>query len=215
MLGYFLHTTRRPRLTAFSLLEMLIVITVIAAAIAMVSNLMIQPPRPAHASQMVAGATNALRSQAVAEGSRARVAICIEPNAGEKYLRQAVCLIDEDREADTDDWRIATIYKLPEGTMFWTEYSTLEKTMKLSTDGTRTVQDGETGDSYAFLEFDALGRCETGTQWVFTRGVFHFDNSEPPLIPQELDRDGFLLRKTGKLAFFSSPDQITQVPSNP
>ena len=212
---------RRNTVTAaFTLMETLLVISVLAIALSMVTHMALRP-RPVHAVRLVAGSVEAVRSEAISAGARARIGICVSSGAGEKYLRQVVAVVDADRDATTDDWVFTSIQKLPEGTMFWTDYSTTQRIdldrnrkipaiMKLTSDGSREPQEGTSGDDYVFIEFDALGQTSSSSQWVFTRAVFESDDSSEYVIPKEIDRDGFILRKTGKLAFFREPEQIVR-----
>lgn len=193
----------KKRSQAFSLIELLVVLAILGLLLA-ITSIPARSPQPAHAANLVTGMIQAARAEAITAGARSRVAICVDANATERYLRQVVVLIDSDSDTTTDEWSISSIEPLPTGTCFRREYSTVSRLMKVSSEEL-TVQSGSEGHDYTYIEFDALGRCESSSQWVFSQA--EFEAGEPRYF-NELNRDGFILRKTGKLAQFHSPEQI-------
>ena len=194
----------RSKCGGFSLVEILAVIAIIVIVLGL-GNLQFSPPRPIHAARMAAETVNGARAEAIAAGKRTRVAICVDPVGGAYNLRQLVALIESDTSGSEEEWIISSIKSFPDGTGLFASYSDVTPNMRLNTVGRLQHQTGNDGFLYVFVEFDALGECQSSSQWVFTRAEFDSSN---PVIQQELDRDGFILRKTGKLAWFHSPEQI-------
>lgn len=217
--------TRQPRAAStcpqapagFSLIELLVVIAIIAIALYMAGSI-IRPTggRPAKAMELVAAMAAVARDDAIATGKRTRVAICVDTAAGEKYLRFVTALDDIDGDTETDDWKFSVRGQmLPQGTIYWPDYSKPEgagNTMRLDLANPGAIQDGTTGSTFVFIEFDALGyptTTSTGTQWVFTKALMD-DAGGAPVVPEPMDRDGFILRQTGRPAYFRSPEDISK-----
>lgn len=199
----------------FSIVELLVVIAIIVIAMG-IAGTALRPTggRPAKAMELVAGMASVARDEAIATGIRTRVAICVDAAAGVKYLRFVVTLSDADGDPATAGWKLSVRGQtLPDGTIFWPEYSTpavAENTMKLNLATLGEVQNGTTGMTFVFMEFDALGYpAKSGIQWVFTKAVMD-DAGGAPVIPSPMDRDGFILRQTGRLAYFRSPEDISK-----
>ena len=201
-----------PGTAAFSIAELLVVITIIILTAGMMT-FRFGGNRPSAAVAMVAATVGAAQSQAIASGCTARVAICIDPTAGSKSLRYLVTLAGTDGTSSTVGWQItSTPRTLPLGTMFFSGYSTTTNTMRLNLDNPGGVQDGTTGSLCVYVEFDPTGQTsQSGSQWVFTKGVIN-DATGSVVVPQPMDRDGFTLRHTGKIAYFHSPAEIAPQP---
>lgn len=204
------RTYSRAR-AAFSLLELFIVLSIMVIVMGIALNLFRDNgARPLQAMELVSGMASVARESAIATGSPARVVICVDPKAGVKYLRYVVVLADVDGNPATVKWMIANKAEtLPLGTIFWPEFSTPAvpaNTMKL--DLSTGVQDDTSGATCVFIEFDALGNpARTGQQWVFTKAIMD-DAGGAPFVPKPMDRDGFIVRQTGALAYFRSPEEI-------
>lgn len=199
----------------FSIMELLVVIAVIVIAMG-IAGTAIRPTggRPAKALELVAGMASVARDDALATGIRTRVALCVDNAAGVRYLRYVTVLTDADGDLETVGWKPSVRGQtLPQGTIFWPEYSTTataDNTMKLDLAKPGDVQDGTSGMTCVFIEFDALGYPTTsGIQWVFAKAVMD-DAGGAPMIPSPMDRDGFILRQTGRLAYFRSPEEISK-----
>jgi hypothetical protein len=200
---------------AFSILELLVVIAIIVIAIG-IAGTALRPTggRPAKAMELVAAMAAVARDDAIATGLPTRVAICVDTAAGVKYLRFVTALADADGNPATVGWKFSVRGQtLPQGTIFWPDYSTpavAANTMKLNLATPGAVQDGLSGSTCIFIEFDASGYpTKSGAQWVFTKAVMD-DSGGAPVVPKPMDRDGFILRQTGRLAYFRSPEDISK-----
>lgn len=199
----------------FSIMELLVVIAIILTALG-IAGTAFRPTggRPAKAMELVAAMAAVARDDAIATGTPTRVAICVDPAAGVKYLRFVTALADADGNAATAGWKFSVQGQmLPQGTIFWPEYSTpavAGNTMRLNLATPGAAQDGTSGSTFAFIEFDASGYPAVGSaQWVFTKAVMD-DAGGAPVVPKPMDRDGFILRQTGRLAYFRSPEDISK-----
>jgi len=201
-----------PGTDAFSIVELLVVVSIIILTASMMT-FRFGGNRPASAVAMVAATIGAAQSQAIASGCTARVAICIDPTAESKYLRYLVALSGTDGTSSAIGWQISSRPQtLPLGTMLFTGYSTMTNTMRLNLANPGGIQDGTTGSLCVYVEFDPAGQTsQSGSQWVFTKGVIN-DATGSVVVPQPMDRDGFLLRHTGKMAYFYSPAEIAPQP---
>lgn len=197
-----------------TLIEVLVVIAIIAI-LAGFALPRITPPRPTSAAQLVSGVTENSRVDAIRAGSRSRIAINIDTAAGDNYLREIIALIDEDQDPTTNDWKITSRKVLPQGLLLMDEFSgtLVGSALEMSIDSSElSIQDGTSGSPYKYHEFNSLGRSEASSQWVFSRGEVNGNGSEPAFV-NEADRTGFIIRKTGKTAFFSDASQITTLSS--
>lgn len=199
----------------FSIIELLVVIAIIAIAMG-IAGTVLRPAggRPAKAMELVASMASVARDDAIATGTPTRVAICVDTAAGVKYLRFVTALADADGNTATVGWKFSVRGRmLPQGTIFWPDYSTPEaagNTMKLNLADLGADQDGTSGSTFIFIEFDASGYpTANGAQWVFTKAVMD-DAGGAPVVPNPMDRDGFILRQTGRLAYFRSPEEISK-----
>lgn len=210
-----MNRSRSRARSGFTLMEVLLVITIISIVMVLASaSFRDIGARPAKAMELTSGMAAIARDRAIATGSPRRVFVCLDPAAGDRYLRCVGVLADADGNPTTVGWKFFNNLEVfPPGTIFWPEFSTPlvpENTMKLDLKSLNGVQDGNTGLTCIFLEFDALGLpARSGHQWVFTKAVM--DNAGgAPVIPKPMDRDGFIVRQTGALAYFRSPEQISR-----
>ena len=211
---------RRKRLNShivsgFTLLELLVVIAIMLVVLGIAGTVFRSTGgRPSQAMEMVAAMVSVAREDALATGAPTRVAICVDTAAGAKYLRYVTALVDSDGDPATVNWKISGPGRtLPQGTIFWPDYSTpagATNTMKLNLATPGVVQDGASGSTCVFIEFNAFGTpTQSGLQWVFTKAVMD-DSGGAPVIPKPMDRDGFILRQTGRIASFRSPVDISK-----
>ena len=171
---------------------------------------------PADAAQLVAAACNAAQADAIATGAPARVILCIDPTAGNHYLRY-VGILEQDSSLTTSTttyWRFsAKGNTLPDGTLFVasTSYSNSTDTMLYDLNNIGTSQTGATGSTCTYIEFDPTGQVANGSnsiQWVFEHGMVSAANASL-VAENKKDLDGFIVRRLGKFVYFASPDQIT------
>ena len=162
--------------------------------------------------ELVAAMAAVARDDAIATGTPTRVAICVDTAAGVKYLRFVTApTYHYDPDPAKVEWKFSGRGQtLPQGTIYWPDYSTPEaegNTMMLKLAPPEVVQPDS---KFVFIEFDALGYpTKSGAQWVFTKAVMD-DAGGAPVIPKPMDRDGFIMRQTGRLAFFRSPSDISK-----
>jgi prepilin-type N-terminal cleavage/methylation domain-containing protein len=217
---------RAAEKAGYSLVELMTVIAIITIAVGVAAtHINFRSGRPVDASQIVSAEASAAQSDAVSSGNPTRVIACIDPSNGSRYLQYVATL----RDVQTDPtkpalWAFSSKGQtLPSGTFLWTDYSTLSNTMTLDPNFSATAASpGQTGISgtvtYAYIEFDATGQLaattssgqvQNFTQWVFAHGVVGPGVADPEPT-HVLDRDGFIVRRLGKIAYFASPGQIQQ-----
>ena len=205
---------------AYSLVEMLAVLGIIAIAMGFLTVRLL-PPSSNEAAKVAAGMLQAARSEAITAGRAARVAICIDSSSETGNLRRIVNLLSVDQtnagtttpaDPDTTQWQITSIRNFPQGTSFQPKFSNVTPIFNLETEGPLRSQSGLTGDQFTYIEFDAVGHCESSSQWAFTRADF---DDATPAFPNEMDRVGFIVRKTGKVTWFTTPEQIQTPQGNP
>lgn len=176
------------------------------------------------------------RSEAQTLGGGARLVIDadFDSSSRENYLRRIAVLqavdddgdgnFDNDNDGNPDAWKLndkPTV--LPKGAYFSEEFSAGYDTMQFDFN-TIDSQDGATGNDVFYYEFDGNGRLIDGptspAQVVFVSGIL--DASGTLLDPDNIDesgerfisRDGFIIRKAGRLTYFDSMEQI-QAPAQP
>lgn len=197
----------RATRSGFSLIELLAVVAILAV-LASVATVSVSSGSSSSATRQVMSIFAAAQDRAQSTGAPVRVVFCTDPAAGDRYLRSVATLVDDDGSAATVGWRLGErIQTLPVGTLFWPQYSSGNNTMNFNL-ASQAVQNGTSGSSCVFVEFDGLGETtQGGQQFVFVEG--HTSGTpSTPFIQNSSNRDGFVLRRVGSLAQFRSPDQI-------
>lgn len=200
----------------FSLVELLTVIALMSIMTGIGFSLL--KPRtgnPADAAQLVAAACNAAQADAIASGAPARVILCIDPNAGNKYLRYVGILVQDAAltTSTTTYWKSsAKGNTLPQGTLFVasSNYSNASDTMLYDLSNSNS-QNGTSGLTFTYIEFDPTGQVANGSnsvQWVFEHGMVNAATAAL-MAENKKDLDGFIVRRLGKFVYFASPDQIS------
>jgi prepilin-type N-terminal cleavage/methylation domain-containing protein len=212
---------------AFSLVEMLVVIGIMAA-LAVVGLL---ATRGISKGASVQGAVStasslalAARAQAQTLGLGARLVIDSFYDAAnpQHCLRRITILeaVDPDEWTDpsVSEWKLSDKPTLlPKGTYFDRENSSGFGTMQFSFEDIE-AQDGSSGNEVLYYEFDGNGRLIDVVpgelaKIIFVAGVDILPSGLPN-IPEAMANsvDGFIIRRAGRLAFFESPDQILTQP---
>ena len=215
----------KGRSEAYSLIELLVVMSVIAVMLGVGAQMVPRTGRPCDAAQMVEAAVADAQADAVATGNPARVVLCVDSSAGSSYLQSVATLVDvQTNPTLSPQWAYSSpVRALPPATYLWLDYSKTVNTMKLNPHFSPTTlapgQDGISGSlTYAYIEFDptgqlaattASGQVQSDVQWVFTHGIVPAGVTNPEPV-HTLDRDGFIVRRLGKISLFSSPAQIQQ-----
>ncbi len=209
----------RPRQAGFTLVEILAVMAVASVLIGMTAHFMGSANtggNPRDASLFASSVTMNVRSQAMAAQQPARLLIDAEFDAAnpENYLRRLGTVVWS-TEGSTPGWVMReTPTKTPDTTFLSESYSSgLHDTMRFDF-ADFTAQDGTEGRRVLYIEFDAAGRLVPPTtheaRIVFVSGVLDPQTGALTVPDARLPkRDGFIVRKAGRLTFFQEPDQIT------
>lgn len=202
----------RNQRSGFTLIEVLAVMTVMAVMIGIVTQFMGSTPKPRQASVLVSSVAMNARSQAMSAQQPARMIIDAhfdEANPGHYLRRVATVVWNGEGWVMLERW-----IQLPETLYLSTDYSSgLHNTMRFNFLDA-APQAGTAGNQVLFIEFDAAGRLVPPSteeaRIVFVSGILD-PQSGTLMVPEaRLSlRDGFIVRKAGRIAFFEEPDQIT------
>ncbi len=206
---------------AFTLVELLTVIAIIGV----LSALGFIGARSISQGASVKGAVSltssmclAARSQATTLGQGARIIIDVNYDADnpEWYLRRITVLEQTDSDGWSDsnvpEWQLADKPTLlPKGTYFFEEYSSGFGEMQFDF----TPNDEKPATTAYYYEFDGNGRLIDASgnnelaKIIFVTGILESDGTLN--IPDQMlsSRDGFIIRRAGRLTFFDDPGQIT------
>jgi prepilin-type N-terminal cleavage/methylation domain-containing protein len=194
---------------AFSLIEMLAVLVVIGVLVVVGVRVMGDSTGSAvqGASDLGVAAVEMARRASMAEQQGARVVIDADPQS-EFYLRRMMVVR---RNADGGWVMDARPHVLPSGAFVYPSY------LKGAQDALFDFRSGsfEEGGKAWFYEFDGSGKLllpdgATRAQFVFVAGVL---SQAPPFaltVPEkrETGKQGFVLRRSGAVSRFESPEQI-------
>lgn len=216
--------------SGITLLEILVVISVIVLLAGLTGGFGFSTGgRPRDAMQLAVDVINVARADALASGSlriasspaefegmKTGVGICVDTTAKEKNLRYVVSVRWEKNGNGLIDegWKFADRGRmLPMGTIFYADYSTAKvakNTIYLNLDKQGELQDGTAGTEFIFLAFDPSGQPHPSStmQWTFVKAVTDDAGTAAPVITDENDRDGFIVRQTGRIAIFDAPEDI-------
>lgn len=187
----------------------------------------------ARADALASGSLRIASSPAEFEGMKTGVGICVDTTAKEKNLRYVVSvrwegedtndngILDEGEDKNgngliDEGWKFADRGRmLPMGTIFYADYSTAKvakNTIYLNLDKQGELQDGTAGTEFIFLAFDPSGQPPPSStmQWTFVKAVTDDAGTAAPVITDENDRDGFIVRQTGRIAIFDAPEDISK-----
>jgi len=222
-----LHPSLRPN--GFSLIEILTVLVIITvlAVIGLVAVGSISKGNSVKgAVSTISSLAQAARTEAMTRGLGSRLVIdaVYDANHPKRFLRRFTVLDASDpdnwADPDTPEWTYSTKPTLlPDGIYFSTAYSSGYDTMSFDFNDL-TSQVGSSGSDVFFYEFNGNGRLVEFNgelaKLVFMSGVQNLSNgtwSSPG--DMELSRDGFIIRRLGRLTFFDSPTQITTSTTSP
>ncbi len=200
-------TTVKSRCGGFSLVEILVVIAVMASMLALAGSAFrsgIGAASPLEASNLVSATILSARSQAMTLRSGSRIVVDASFDAGnpDRHLRRISIERKESTASGTEWVDAGKTLILPKNTFFSTDYSS----------GYDTETDS--GDDLKYIyEFDEAGRLVTSgsgdARVVFVAGIM--DEAGQLQTPDAMlpRRNGFIIRKAGRVTFFDHPDQIT------
>jgi prepilin-type N-terminal cleavage/methylation domain-containing protein len=207
-----MNTVRFPKWQqsdAFSLIELLVVIGVMAvlmgAVIVPASGLM-QARGVAGAADAASSLITGARIDAMKMGRPVRVVVDANPADREKVFRRMACL----RKTADNKWEFSSqVVNLPTGAFFWDEYSAgFASDMKVNFGNRATAQTGSEGGAVRYLEFDGRGQLADQARMVFVSGIMSSAGTLEVPAAREAGRTGFIVRKSGRITHYRSPDEI-------
>jgi len=206
---------------AFSLIELLVVIAILVLLLAVTGSVFQGGAgKLGAATSMASSMLLNARTQAMSMGNGARFVIEaeIDPANRDDFLRRLAVLRAVDVGGVIKWEPVGRSVELPDGHVFATNYSQGYGTMKYAFNGVAGPQDGTTGQEVFFYEFDGAGHLvsSSGSEARIVVAAGRLDDSGGIFTPQaqEARRDGFIVRRAGRLAYFQDTDQIDPV-SNP
>ncbi len=205
----------RTQSHGFTLVELLAVMAIAGVLLGMTAHFLGATgsgANPRQASLLVSSVAMNVRSQAMSAQQPARLLIDAEfeaANPGD-YLRRLATVV-----WNGDGWvlREGSI-RLPDTIFLSADYSSgLHDTMSYDFSDA-SPQTGTSGNQVFFIEFDAAGRLippsTEEARIVFISGILDPQSGALTVPDARLpQRDGFIVRKAGRLTFFQEPDQIT------
>lgn len=196
---------------AFTIMELLVVIAVMAILLGVSA----MPIAELMRSRGVAGAVDSASSlvtgariEAMKNGRPVRVVIDTDPaNKDTVFRRMGVVR----RTTNTaTEWEFASrSMSLPTGVFYWKDYETGAKgDMKI--DFKKLKQDGTSGASVSYFEYDGRGQLADQGRMVFASGSINSAGQLEVPESRKAGRSGFILRKAGRVTHYRSADEITQ-----
>ena len=203
-------THAKSRKGGFSLVEILVVITIIAILLALSPALfqgLLRSSGVSGGTEVAAGVVGLARSEAQLSAGATRVVVDVDSNSP-NYLQRMAIVREFELEDGTREWAPTSDMKfLPEGVFLYEPFVGGERTMTFQFSRFEELTD------WIYFEFDSLGRLKLPidqeserAQLVFIQG--RLDGSgERSLTVTESAREGmmgFILRKSGGITFFPS-----------
>lgn len=194
---------------AFSLVELLVVIAVIAVlmgAVAIPASGLMQARGVSGAVEGASSLVVAARIEAMKKGRPVRVIVDADSSGKETCHRRMAVL----KKNDSDQWELASqMVNLPTGIFFWPEYSSgFKQDMKFDFTRRGSPQNGSEGGSVSYVEFDGRGQLADQARMIFVAGTAGSGGQIEVPPAREAGRMGFILRKSGRVTHYRSPDEI-------
>jgi|694.fasta_scaffold120138_4 prepilin-type N-terminal cleavage/methylation domain-containing protein len=208
----------RAHLSAFSLIELLVVMAIMALLLAAGMTMFRTPTSTLvqGAVETSAGMVDLAQRQAQVANGGSRLVVDIDPQSP-NYLR-SLAVLSAKTATTPVQWELRIRPQiLRQEAQMYPKYSLGQGTMRFDF-RSGAAQDGNgSGTLCQFWEFDSNGQLVTSAsgasqQIVFVAGVI---SGGPPYSQTVADsrepgRDGVILRKSGGVTRFDSPDQIQQ-----
>lgn len=205
---------RTPAQTGFSLIELLVVVTIIvilSSGIAMMSN-------SKHGADLKGGVGIAAslfqeaRELAMTRNTNTRLMIYADKTDPTRYGRYMVVLYqDVDQTSGSVVWDMSLTAKaLPIGIFFDESLSYVSgssSSPQVVLFDLKTMTEG-TGARWLVYDFTSNGTCsEPGSRFILAGGVIN-PNTGTLNIPNANIRDGFIIERVGSAVHYTNPDQL-------
>lgn len=205
----------QPR-SAFSLLELLVVISVLALLAAMISSgVRGQDASKLRAAQeILITQVQAARNTAVARNVACR--LLVDAGSTQENGRRRLVLAAKSQVAGSTNWEVlGTPAKLPEGTALLVDDGENPATTKGGSTTSPQTMPGSSLEAanslkqsdWYYLEFDPAGTCEDNAGAILVVGVVRHDGTKWMRKAPDLIR-GVMVRRAGQASSFSDPDHI-------
>ncbi len=199
-----------PGTAAFTLMELLVVIAVMAVLLGVsaipISELM-RSRGVAGAVDAASGLVTGARIEAMKSGRPVRVVIDTDPaNKDTVFRRMGVVR----QTTNSSVWEFAgRSVLLPTGVFYWKDYE-LNPTGDMKVNFKSLTNNGTAGTSVTYFEYDGRGQLASQGRMVFASGFINTGGQLEVPASREAGRLGFILRKSGRVTHYRSADEITK-----
>lgn len=209
--------SRRLRnFSAFSLVELMLVMTIVVVMM----SLAVPAWQSISQGSSVRGAVttgsslvHGARATALLQGAGSVLLVdnTYDEKNPERFLRRMIVAQQTNLPDGTKQWIAeGAVSLLPKGSMFSPDYSA--GYTKMNFDLSKKVpQDGTTGSEFICYRFDGAGQIvdNSGKRAQFVVLAGFADNGQLR-VRNESSRDGFIIRKPGRITYFQDVNQITK-----